>query len=80
MSTILAPDPVEVRDAAYRRAVALANVRWFRAMAWRALRDRGPNAELRAANARAAAHIVLRQAKREAMVGRMAHESLAADL
>ena len=59
-----------------RRAAALANVRWFRALAWRALRDGGPRAELRASNARAAARIVLRQAKREALVARLARQAL----
>ena len=54
-----------------RRAVALANVRWFRAMAWRALRDGAPKAEMRAANARAAARIVLRQARRDVVVNRL---------
>ena len=79
MSTSLATGLVDVRGALHRRAVALANVRWFRAMAWRALRDGGPQGELRAANSRAAARIVLRQAKREAIVGRMAREALQAD-
>ncbi|MHB2209236.1 hypothetical protein [Methylobacterium sp. CM6257] len=63
-----------------RRAAALANAKWFRALAWRTLRDGGPQAELRAANARAAARIMLRQAKREALVARMAREALQADL
>ena len=48
-----------------RRAVALANAKWFRALAWKALRDGGPKGALRAANARAAARIVIQQAKRE---------------
>lgn len=60
-----------------RRAVALANVRWFRAMAWRALRDGGPQGVLRAANARAAARIVLRQARRDALVNRLVTDALA---
>lgn len=80
MSTLHEPSSDDVRGAMHRRKVALANIRWFRAMAWRALRDGGPKAELRAANARAAARILLRQAKREAVVGRMAREALAADL
>src|SRR3954471_10607151 len=54
-----------------RRAVALANANWFRALAWRALRDGNPNGALRAANARAAARIVIQQAKREARSSRM---------
>jgi hypothetical protein len=78
MSTLFAPGPTGVSGSLHRRAVAIANVRWFRALAWRALRDGGPRAELRAANARAAARIVLRQAKLEAVVGRIAREALAA--
>ena len=80
MSTLSTTASVDVKGSIHRRAVALANIRWFRAMAWRAVRDGGPKAELRAANARAAARIVLRQAKREAMVGRVAREALATDL
>lgn len=59
-----------------RRAVALANVRWFRAMAWRALHDGRAQGELRAANARAAARIVLRQARRDALVNRLVANAL----
>ena len=57
-----------IDDSAFarRRAVALANTKWFRAMAWRAIHDGAPKSELRAANARAAAQIVIRKAKREA--------------
>lgn len=62
-----------------RRSISMANVRWFRSMAWRALRDGGPQAQLRAANARAAARIVLRQAKRDVLVRRLAMEALAGD-
>lgn len=58
-------------------AVALANIRWFRAMAWRALRDGGQQGLLRAANARAAARIVLRQARRDALVNRLVTDALA---
>jgi hypothetical protein len=58
-------------------AVALANIRWFRAMAWRALRDGSPQGLLRAANARAAARIVLQQAKRDALVNRLVTDALA---
>ncbi|WCS25510.1 hypothetical protein LOK46_01320 [Methylobacterium sp. NMS14P] len=68
--------PLDVGGPLSRRAAALANVRWFRALAWRALRDGGPRAELRASNARAAARIVLRQAKREALVARLARQAL----
>lgn len=60
-----------------RRSISMANVRWFRSMAWRALRDGGPHAETRAANARAAARIVLRQARRDASVRLMATQALA---
>jgi len=60
-----------------RRAIALANARWFRAMAWRALRDGAPKGELRAANARAAARIVLGQARRDALVNRLVTDALA---
>jgi hypothetical protein len=45
-------------------------------MAWRALRDGGPKGVLRAANARAAARIVLRQARRDALVNRLATDAL----
>jgi hypothetical protein len=55
-------------------------VNWFRKLAWRAVRDGKPNGELRAANARAAARIVIRQAKRDALVSHMAREALAAEL
>lgn len=79
MLTLTAPEPIVRGALAERRAVAIANVRWFRAMAWRALRDGRPQAELRAANARAAARIVLLQAKRDALVSRMAKAALAAD-
>lgn len=68
--------PLDVGGPLSRRAAALANVRWFRALAWRALRDGGPRAELRASNARVAARIVLRQAKREALVARLARQAL----
>jgi len=60
-----------------RRSIALANARWFRAMAWRALRDGAPKGELRAANARAAARIALGQARRDALVNRLVTDALA---
>lgn len=63
-----------------RRSTVVANVRWFRKLAWRALRDGAPSAEARAANARAAARILIRQAKREALVTRMIREAQTADL
>ena len=71
MQTLGLSDSRERGPAADRRAVALANALWFRALAWRALRDGAPKAELRATNARAAARIVLRQARREALVRRL---------
>ena len=71
-------DPHERGPALDRRAVALANVRWFRAMAWRALRDGQPHGRLRATHARAAARIVLRQARRDALVYRLVTDALAA--
>ncbi|MGH1572069.1 hypothetical protein ACRAWG_16990 [Methylobacterium sp. P31] len=61
----------------HRHTVAIANIRWFRAMAWRALRDGGPQGLLRAANARTAARIVLRQARRDALVNRLVTDALA---
>ncbi|MCJ2052342.1 hypothetical protein [Methylobacterium sp. J-070] len=79
MSVFLQPPSADASGRLHRRAVALANVRWFRAMAWRALRTGGPKAELRAANARAAARIVIRQAQREAVIGRIARGALAED-
>jgi hypothetical protein len=79
MSTRITAASVNLGGALHRRAVALANIRWFRALARRAVRDGGPQAHLRAANAHAAARIILRQAKREAMVSRMARDALALD-
>ena len=80
MASVVVDKPLDVGGPISRRAAALANTKWFRALAWRALRDGGPMAELRASNARAAARIVLRQAKREALVARMAREALEANL
>jgi hypothetical protein len=71
--------PLDVGGPMSRRAAALANIKWFRALAWRVLRDGGPQADLRAANARAAARIILRQAKRDALVKQMAWEALRGD-
>ena len=68
--------PLDVGGPISRRAAALANVKWFRALAWRTLRDGGPQAELRAANARTAARIILKKAKREAVVARIEREAL----
>ncbi len=80
MSVLAANKLAFIDGYAARRAIAVANAKWFHGMAWRALRDGAPKGELRAANARAAARIVIRQAKREALIGRMARQALAADL
>ncbi|TXM99647.1 hypothetical protein FV242_24740 [Methylobacterium sp. WL64] len=69
--------PPACGSVADRRAIALANAQWFRAMAWRALRDGSPRGDIRAANARAAARIVIRQAKRDALVNRLVTDALA---
>jgi hypothetical protein len=69
-------DPRGRGPALDRRAVALDNVRWFRAMAWRALRDGQPHGMLRATHARAAARIVLRQARRDRLVNRLVTDAL----
>ena len=74
-----APELIKRTTFAERRATAIANANWFRALAWRALQDGRPNGELRAANARAAARIVLRQAKRDAVINRMVVDALTAD-
>lgn len=71
---------VEPDRLSSRRAVALANAKWFRDLARRALRDGGPKGALRAAKARAAARIVIQKAKREALVSRMATGALTSDL
>lgn len=78
MVSVTAEKPLDVGGPLSRRAAALANVRWFRALAWRVLREGGPQAELRAANARAAARILLRQAKRDSVVAGIAREALGA--
>lgn len=80
MLTVAAPGLKNSGRFAERRSIALANANWFRKLAWRATRDGRPNGERRAANARAAARIVIRQAKREALISRMAHEALTAGL
>ncbi|MGE8130449.1 hypothetical protein ACQKQD_26070 [Methylobacterium sp. NPDC080182] len=80
MAVLASKKPALIDGYAGRRATAVANAKWFHAMAWRALRDGAPKGELRAANARAASRIVIRQAKRDVLISRMAHEALAADL
>ena len=53
------------------RAQSIVLAHRLRALAWVALRDGAPKAELRAANARSAARIVLRHAKQASVLGRM---------
>ncbi|MCJ2093352.1 hypothetical protein MKK67_12775 [Methylobacterium sp. J-072] len=77
MHTAFSIEPPACGSVLDRRTIALANARWFRAMAWRALRDGAPKGALRAANARAAARIVLRQARRDALVNRLVTDALA---
>jgi hypothetical protein len=80
MASVTVEKPLDVGGPISRRAAALANVKWFRALAWRALREGGPQSALRAANARAAARIIMRQAKREAIVARMTRAALEAQI
>ncbi|MBP1182982.1 hypothetical protein [Methylobacterium sp. PvR107] len=80
MASVTVEKPLDVGGPISRRAAALANVKWFRALASRALREGGPQAALRAANARAAARIIMRQAKREAIVARMTRAALEAQI
>ena len=77
MQTLELSNAHERVPATDRRAVAIANALWFRALAQRALRDGAPKAELRAANARAAARIVRRQARREALVRQLMFDAVA---
>ncbi|POR43107.1 hypothetical protein CRT23_09975 [Methylobacterium sp. V23] len=77
MSILTAPETVELTGEARRRAIAIANANWFRAVACKALREGGPKAELRAANARLAARIVIRHARRHALVNRITTAALA---
>ena len=79
MTAATVQKPLDVGGPISRRAAALANAKWFRALAWRALRDGGPLATQRAANARAAARIVLRQARREALVSTLVQDALRGD-
>lgn len=72
--------PLDVGGPLCRRMTAIANANWFRKLAWQALRDGAARPEHRAANARAAARIIIRQAKREALVNRMADDARQADL
>ena len=71
MLAFSAPDTIKHTSFERRRAIAIANANMFRAMACRALQDGQPHSELRARNARAAARIVLRQARRDAVIHRM---------
>jgi hypothetical protein len=77
MSVLAPSETEELTGAARRRAIAISNINWFRAVAWKALRDGGPKAQLRATNARTAARIVLKQARRDALVSRMTTDALA---
>jgi hypothetical protein len=77
MSILTAPETEELTGEARRRAIAVANANWFRAVACKALRDGGPKAELRGANARLAARIVIKQARRDALVNRITTAALA---
>ena len=79
MLTTPVPELITCAPFAERRAIALANAKWFRALAWRALRDGQAHGSMRAARARAAARIVLQQAKRDALINTMAFAALAAD-
>ena len=78
MSILTTYEKLELTGAERRRSIAIGNINWFRAIAWRALRDGGPKANLRAANARAAARIVLAQARRDAMVTRITTDAMSA--
>jgi|GraSoiStandDraft_41_1057321.scaffolds.fasta_scaffold5244151_1 hypothetical protein len=80
MLTLAAPERINGGRYAERRRIAVAKANWFRKLAWRALRDGVTNGQLRAANARTAARIVMLRAKRGTLINRMAHEALAADL
>lgn len=80
MLAFVAPESIELTSFAKRRAIAIANANLFRAMACRALRDGQPQGELRAANARTAARIVLRQARQDATVHRMTTVALVTSL
>jgi hypothetical protein len=79
MDTVITTGPRKREPASDHRSVAVANALWFRALAWRALRDGRPNAELRAFNARAAARICLRQARRAGVIDRLVAEALSVD-
>ena len=78
MQTVMLAGAHRRGPATHRHDVAIANIRWFRAMAWRAMRDGGPQGLLRAANARAAARIVLRHARRDALVNQLVTDALTA--
>ena len=71
-------DPAESSTLAERCAVAIADAHWFRNIATQALRDGEPRAEIRAANARTAARIILMRAKQDAVIHRIIGEAAAA--
>lgn len=80
MTNLIAFNPDKLGGPTSRRAIALDNISRFRATACRVLREGGPKAEERAANARSVARAVLRQLKQEAIDARLAREALTADL
>jgi hypothetical protein len=61
-------EPVLRIGYAGRRATAIANANWFRAIARRALRDGKPDSALRAARARVAARLVVARARRDGLL------------
>jgi hypothetical protein len=68
MVTVTRPAPAPSTGFAGRRATAIANANWFRALACRALRDGQPESALRAARARKAARLVVARARRDGLL------------
>ncbi|MGH1570371.1 hypothetical protein ACRAWG_06490 [Methylobacterium sp. P31] len=66
--TVTLSDPARSTGFAGRRATAIANANWFRALASRALRDGQPESALRAAKARKAARLVVARARRDGLL------------
>lgn len=75
MVTFTSSDQAHTSDYAARRATAIANANWFRALARWALRDGKPESELRAARARKAARLVVARARCD---GLLMHRGVAA--
>ncbi len=73
--TFTSSDQAHASDYAARRATAIANANWFRALARWALRDGKPESELRAAKARKAARLVVARARCD---GLLMHRRVAA--